>query len=62
MGVDPSVVDDCAVCSKILKEMLGEDVDIDLSAGPAPIAPQAKLWVALWVLHHDSTDPMEAEL
>jgi hypothetical protein len=61
-GVPSSVVDECPVCTKILRELYGDEMDtmhVDVSVAAATATSVAsadmatKLWVGMWLLHHD---------
>ena len=72
-GVHPSVIDQCQVCSKILREMNGHSdhnfhnrapvADVEVEVGTNNTSRQgvlSKVWIAMWILHHES-HAMEAE-
>jgi hypothetical protein len=61
-GVPSSLVDECPVCTKILRELYGDDMEsmhVDVSVAAATAASVAsadaatKLWVGMWLLHRD---------
>lgn len=56
-GVDPCVVEECPVCSKILQELYidQEEVSANLPQLQSDTDLATKIWVGLWLLHHDGS-------
>lgn len=64
-GVAATVVNECPICTKILREIYGdhaESVEVDVVSGTASEVEHSdagtKLWVGMWILHHESA-PLE---
>lgn len=55
-GVDPGIVDQCPVCSKILRELNVDPAEAnhDQDHVSAEVDLATKIWVGLWLLHHDA--------
>jgi hypothetical protein len=62
-GVDPREANTCPVCSGIFKELYGEESEAVEAAREAVLKESEdaaedtarKIWMALWLLHHEST-------
>lgn len=58
-GVDPCVVEECPVCSKILRELNIDKAEACVHADAdhlkADVDLATKIWVGLWLLHHDGS-------
>jgi hypothetical protein len=53
--VASALVNECPVCTKILKELFGdgvEGIEVEVSATAGEL-PEAQLPVGVWVLHHE---------
>lgn len=57
-GVDPCVVEECPVCSKILRELYVDKAEahaLDSDHLKSDVDLATKIWVGLWLLHHDGS-------